>query len=79
MDRIPHEDHVFGVGVVFELEIVQLFEGETARWQVFGDIFALEVESSEGVLEESIELLVWYADKVEYYFGHQGFPRGSVE
>ena len=79
VDRVPHEDHVFAVGVVFEFGIVQLFEGEAARLKVFGNIFALEVESLEGVLEKSIELLVGYADKVEYYLGHQGFPRGSVE
>ena len=79
VDRVPHEDHVLGVGVVFEFGVVQLLEGEAARWQVFGDIFALEVETLEGVLEESIELLVWYADEVEYNLRHQGFPRGSVE
>ena len=79
MDRVPHEDHVFAVGVVFEFGFVQLFGGEAARWQVFGDVFTLEVESLEGVFEESVEPLVWYADKVEYYLWHQGFPRGSVE
>ena len=79
MDRVPHEVHVFAVGIIVEFGIVQLLEGEAARWQVFGDIFALEVEILEGLFEESVELLVWYANKVEYYLWHQGFPRGSVE
>ena len=74
-----HEDHIFAINIVFELGIVQLLEGEAAHCQVIGDVFALEVETLEGVFEESVELLVWYADKVEYYLRHQGFPRGSVE
>ena len=79
VDGVPHEVHVFAVGVVFESGSIQLLEGEAAGWQVVGDIFALEVETFEGILKESIEFIIWYADKVEYYLGHQGFPRGSVE
>ena len=31
-DGVPHEDHVFAVGVIFEFRIVQLLKGEAAGW-----------------------------------------------
>ena len=78
-DGVPHQNHILAVSVVFEFGIVQLLKGKTARWQVFGDIFVLEVEVLEGVLDESIEFVIWYTDKVKYDLWHQSFPRGSIE